>query len=301
MTAPAHCHGVEVDERLWCAERVERLQRRGTEEEKDDDGESEQTRRYGGGEYTPCSGDTRIFGLLTNVTTRFKADQHTSCDIERKHPVPDRRCTCLVECLGENKLGRLEAVGVVDCDGQPDDVEEKVEHDDAGSNAEDGLVSLGIEEVHADGDEKDTLCHDPLDGAKLDVVNVGCKVKSKYGNFGEQEVRGRLTVRRDKGRPRSAAPPCYDEAEQTTVLATSRLGGPAMNNQRVATSSVSYSLQVDRAGSWQSRADLSKDSSGDEDEDTGDDITGPVGCWSSCTDTDREGGPDTTDKVQRRC
>lgn len=101
----------------------------------------------------------------------------------------------------------------MNCDGQPNDVEEEVEHDDSSSNTEDGLVRLRIKEVHTNRDEEDALCHNPLDSAKLDVVNVSREVEAKDGDLGEKEVRSSLTVRRDKGRPCGATPPCYDEAE----------------------------------------------------------------------------------------
>lgn len=110
--------------------------------------------------------------------------------------------------------------------GQPDDVEEEVEHNYPSRNFEYVLVSAGIEVIHADGDEEYALGDDPLYGAELDVVGVRGKVEAEDCDFGEDEVGSGLTVCSYEGGPRGARPPSYNETKQTSIAGASRFCGP---------------------------------------------------------------------------
>jgi len=114
---------------------------------------------------------------------RFEADQHTSSDKIRQHPIPYWRCSSLVCCFREDKLGGLETVRSGDGYGQPDYVQEKVQHNYACGESENGLVGAGVKVIHADRNEEKNLGHDPLERAELDVRDIGGKIQTKDCNF----------------------------------------------------------------------------------------------------------------------
>lgn len=87
---------------------------------------------------------------------------------------------------------------------------------------------LGIEVVHADGEEQKGFCHDPLDGAELDISDVGGIAQAKDGNFTEQVVGGSLAIGRNKSGPCGGAPPGNDETEETTISAATGFGSPTV-------------------------------------------------------------------------
>jgi len=115
--------------------------------------------------------------------------------------------------LREDEFGRLEAVGFMHSYGQPDDIEEEVEHYNACGDFEDVPVGAWVEVVHADCHEEDALGDNPLHGAEFDVVRFGGEVKAEDCDFGEDEVGRGLTVCGYEGGPGGARPPCYDKTE----------------------------------------------------------------------------------------
>lgn len=190
------------------------------------------------------------------MATCFESNKDTSGNIVRKHPVPNRWGASLVVCLGEDKLGGLEAICLGHCDGQPDDVEEEVQHDETTRDTKDELVVLWVQVVHADRDEQHSLCHNPLHGSELDVVDISREVDAEDGKLREQVVCCTLRVGGNKGGPCSGTPPCNNETEKATILATTGFSSP----------------KVDRSSSRKSRADLCKNGSRDEDEEASDDV-----------------------------
>lgn len=193
------------------------------------------------------------------MTRRFKAHENSSGDVEAQHPVPYGRSTCLVELLRKDVLCALEAIGLGNGNGEPDHVEQKVEDDDAGSEAKDGRVRLGGEVVHADADAEESLGDDPLHSAEFDVVGVGGEGEVEHRDLRQQEVCGSLAVGGDKRGPSSGAPPSDNEAKEPAITATTGFRGP----------------EVDGAGCRQSGADFCENGGCDEDEDTSDYVARP--------------------------
>lgn len=110
--------------------------------------------------------------LFTNMTRRLEAYKNTSGDVVTKHPVPDRWRASLIVRTREHEIGRLEAIRLGDSNWQPDDVEEKVQHDQTTGDTEDPFVVSWVEVVHADTDEQHDLSYGPLNSTKLDVGDI---------------------------------------------------------------------------------------------------------------------------------
>lgn len=99
-----------------------------------------------------------------------------SCCLYRvtyQHPIPDWWSACKILRASKGKLGRLETIGLRNCDREPDDVQSKVENNDGSRNSEDPFVSLGVEVIHANGEAKDGFRNDPLYSAKFNIGNIG--------------------------------------------------------------------------------------------------------------------------------
>lgn len=161
------------------------------------------------------------------MATSFKTNKHTSGDIVRQHPVPNRRRAGLVRSLCENPFSGLEAVCLGNANWKPDNVEEEVKHDDTSCQSEDVAVSLGVQVVHSDGNEQEDLGNDPLNRTELYICDIGCEVYAKNGNFGKEEVGCALAVGRKEGSPGGAAPPSNDESKQSTITTSTCFSGPA--------------------------------------------------------------------------
>lgn len=155
------------------------------------------------------------------MTRGFKANEDTRRNIVGKHPVPHGWRACFVVSLSEDILRILEAVGFGDADGQPDDVERKVEQNDVGGDAEDVAVRLRVEVVHANSEEENALRDNPLHSAELDVASVGWESEAKDRDFRKQKVGCGLAVAGNEGSPSGRAPPSDNEAEEASILATS--------------------------------------------------------------------------------
>lgn len=91
-----------------------------------------------------------------NVTRRIPSREHSARRQEAQAPVPAVSCTTAVVVLGENPLRALEAVGLRDTDGEPDDGKDKVDSDDTGGSFEHpGVVaSWGEERMSCEKVEK---------------------------------------------------------------------------------------------------------------------------------------------------
>ena len=175
------------------------------------------------------------------MTRSFKADQDTRRHEIAEHPIPHRRCTGLVVCLSEDIACVVESVGLGDCNGQPNDVEEEVKQDDPSRYAENRLVGLWIKIIHTDRDEQDAFGHNPLYGTEADISGVRCEGQLEDRDLREQKVRGGLAVAGNKRRPGGCAPPGHDKPEKPAIPTATGFRSP----------------EVDRSSGWQCRANLS--------------------------------------------
>ena len=136
---------------------IESVQIWRAEQEEDDDWKAQKAGNERRCEDSASRCYAGVLCLLANVATRLVANEDSSSDEVTEHPVPNRRRSSIVIRLSEDELGRLEAVALTHCDRQPDEVEEKVEHDDTNGQTEDHFVSLRVQVVHSNADEKKCL------------------------------------------------------------------------------------------------------------------------------------------------
>jgi hypothetical protein len=157
-----------------------------TSQEQKDDGRAQNPARHARPEDAPSRSDARILGLFRDVARGVKARQDARREQEAEAPVPARRRVRAVLVRREEGAG-LEAVRLGDADGQPDEREGVVEHDDAEGDPEDHLEVARVEQVEADGGPEDGQRHDPLDGTEADVGRVEAArkidVAAKDGGF----------------------------------------------------------------------------------------------------------------------
>jgi len=74
LSALTKDQSIEAYERLRCGEAIQSIQIRGAEEEKNNDWETQDSRRGGRTEDPSCGRKTGIFGFLADVPARLKAD-----------------------------------------------------------------------------------------------------------------------------------------------------------------------------------------------------------------------------------
>ena len=100
-------------------------------QEQDDGSQTTNTTGNGTPKDTAGSSYRRILSLLSDVTGGIESDQDTSGSQVRQTPVPTFRCTGSVVGCHESLMGGTEAPGLGCSDGQPDEVQEEVQHDEA--------------------------------------------------------------------------------------------------------------------------------------------------------------------------
>lgn len=142
-TLPKH-NGVKRDKRLRAAKLEEFLRRRlgnqhhpkhaGVEtnrakQEQDNSRHASDSTSDGTPENPPSSRYRRILGLLSNMTRRIETDQNPSRGKIGQTPVPALGRTGTVVSRQEGFFGRPEPPGI-DCpNGEPDEIQEEVQHD----------------------------------------------------------------------------------------------------------------------------------------------------------------------------
>ena len=150
VAASAERHSIQGDERLRSSQCVQGVEIRCAEEKQYDNRKPNGSRCGRRPENGSCRCEAGVSGLFTDVSAGFEANQYTGCNVIGKHPVPNGRGSSFVVGLGEDEVGRLEAVSLRDSNGQPDDVEEKVKQDDHHGNLEDMAIGPGMEVVATD-------------------------------------------------------------------------------------------------------------------------------------------------------
>lgn len=108
-----------------------------TEQEQDDGSKATNATSDGTPEDTTGRSDRGILGLFSNVARGIESDQNTSRSQVRQTPVPAFGSAGSVVGCHERLVGRAETPSVGSTNGQPDQVEEEVQHDKASGHPED--------------------------------------------------------------------------------------------------------------------------------------------------------------------
>ena len=129
---------------------------------------------------------------------------HYKNNSQRQKPIPSRRSACSVvyrllpvsirsskkhfvthTCRSKDKFCRTESVRIVHGNREPDEAEEKVEHEDKDREAEDALVPIRREVIDRDGYDQHQFGDSPDECSPFDVVVSGTtrKVDLPYGEL----------------------------------------------------------------------------------------------------------------------
>jgi hypothetical protein len=103
-----------------------------------------------------------------------------------KHPATNSQIGFVTHtCRSEDKFGRTEPVGIVDGNREPDEAEEKVEHEDEHREAEHALVPFWREVIDRDRHDQHYFGDTPDECPPFNVVvcNTTRKVDPPYGEL----------------------------------------------------------------------------------------------------------------------
>lgn len=216
---------------------------------------------------------------------RIETDQDTSSSQVGETPVPASRGTGSIVSGHEGLMSRPETPGLGGTDGQPDQVQEEVQHDKAGRDPEDILEVARRQKVQQSSQGQHDFGTDPLNGAELDIGGLRWEVDTEHGDLRKHVVDSTLCVHGTESRPGCGTPPGHDETEQPAEAGTASFGSP----------------EIDGSSRGRCRTHFRDDRSRDEGEDHGDQVAGPVGQVTASRDTCAEGDTHSTDEVQGSC
>lgn len=107
------------------------------EQEKNNRSQTTEPTGDGTPEDTASSSDRGILSFFRNVTRRVESNQNASGSKIRKTPVPASWSPGTVVCGHKGLMGGTESPGLSSANGQPDKVQDKVEHHDCSGPPED--------------------------------------------------------------------------------------------------------------------------------------------------------------------
>jgi hypothetical protein len=199
------------------------------EQEENDGGQTAESTDNGAPENTAGSSHGSVLGLFRHMARGIEADQNPGSGEVGETPVPASRSTGAVIGGHEGLVSRAEAPGLGSANGQPNEVQEEINHDYSSGEPEHPLVQARRHEVQQSSQGQQNLGTDPLNSTKLDAVGVLGEIDIEDGQFGKHIVNRSLGVAGTKGRPGGGTPPRNDESKQPAEARTARLGSPEID------------------------------------------------------------------------